>query len=129
MTAEKVNTQTQELASLPEPLAAMTEIRDLYNALCERLLKTINDLEPAMLRLLAWLAADPGTDRRKASISQLRPSGLWLVELSTAVQPYCPGRSASFVEAIEIAIAASDESREDGHAELRKGDKRPRLGD
>ena len=110
MTTEKVNTQAQESASLPEALAAMTEIRGLYNALCQRLLKTIDDLEPASLRLLAWLAAESGPNRRKASISQLWPSGLWLVELSTVGKPYCPGRSASFGEAIELAIATSDES-------------------
>jgi len=104
MTTEKVNTQTQELASLPER-------------------------EPAMLRLLAWLAAAPGPNRRKAALSQLWPSGLWLIELSTAVKPYCPGRSASFVEAIELAIAASDESREDSRAGSKQGDKRLPLGD
>jgi hypothetical protein len=116
MTTEKVNTETQESASLPQALAAMTEIRGLYNALCQRLLKTIDDLEPASLRLLAWLAAESGPNRRKASISQLWPGGLWLVELSTAGKPYCPGRSASFGEAIELAIAASDGSRVDSPA-------------
>ena len=116
MTTEKVNTETQESASLPEALAAMTETRGLYNALCQRLLKTINDLEPASLRLLAWLAAESGPNRRKAGISQLWPSGLWLVELSTAGKPYCPGRSASFGEAIELAIATSDKSCVDNPA-------------
>lgn len=101
MTTEKVN--TQELASLPQ-------------------------LEPATLRLLAWLTADPGPTRRKAAISQLWPSGLWLVELSTAVNPYCPGRSASFAGAIELAIAALDESREDSRAGSEQGDKRLQLG-
>jgi hypothetical protein len=102
MTTEKVNTPTQELAS---------------------------QLEPAMLRLLAWLAADPGPSRRKAALSQLWPSGLWLVELSTAVRPYCPGRSVSLAVAIELAIAASDESHEDSRAGSKQGDKRRQVGD
>jgi hypothetical protein len=129
MSTEKVNTETQESASLPEALAAMTEIRGLYNALCQRLLKTINDLEPASLRLLAWLAAESGPNRRKAGISQLWPSGLWLVELSTAGKPYCPGRSASFGEAIELAIAASDGSRDDRRVGSQPGGNRLQLGD
>jgi hypothetical protein len=59
-----------------------------------------------MDELLAWLREAP---ERRAHIMSIA-GGLWLVELSTPMKPYCPGRCADFAEAVELAIA-SEKSR------------------
>ena len=59
--------------------------------------------------LVEWVRAGKGDFDRVAKFRWLEPSGLWLVELSTATRPYCPGRSADFEEAVRLAIANSEE--------------------